>query len=312
VGYNARPDRDISQPDPVDAAIARIAVRQHGNVTRLALLRLGLDDHAIRHRVKGGRLHRVHWGVYSVGRPPATPLERAAAAVLACGSGAILSHGSAAALWGLQKIWREPLHVTVPGDRRPPRIRVHRSTRLIRRDVRTQLGIRVSSPARTVLDCAPELSDRALTRMVQDARLAGYLNERQLADVIARFPRHPGAQRLKPSVEVTGPPTRSGFEDDFLAFCESFGLPRPRVNARVAGYEVDALFEAEQLIVELDGWAFHADRDAFERDRDRDADTLAAGCATVRITWERMRRAPAHEAARLQAILTGRRGRRAA
>jgi very-short-patch-repair endonuclease len=80
----------------------------------------------------------------------------------------------------------------------------------------------------------------------------------------------------------------------------------------VAGYEVDALFEAEQLIVELDGWAFHADRDAFERDRDRDADTLAAGCATVRITWERMRRAPAQEAARLQAILTGRRGRRAA
>jgi hypothetical protein len=204
------PDRDISQPDPVDAAIARIAVRQHGNVTRLALLRLGLDDHAIRHRVKGGRLHRVHWGVYSVGRPPATPLERAAAAVLACGSGAVLSHGSAAALWGLQKIWREPLHVTVPGDRRPPRIRVHRSTRLIRRDVRTQLGIRVSSPARTVLDCAPELSDRALTRMVQDARLAGYLNERQLADVIARFPRHPtrsASSRLSRSPGL--PPARA-------------------------------------------------------------------------------------------------------
>ncbi len=89
--------------------------------------------------------------------------------------------------------------------------------------------------------------------------------------------------------------------------CERFGLPGPEVNAFVCGREVDALFAAERLIVELDGWRFHQDRQAFERDRARDADALAVGVATVRITWERMTGSPDEEAARLRVILDRRR-----
>ncbi len=101
-----------------------------------------------------------------------------------------------------------------------------------------------------------------------------------------------------------GNPDPLVLEDDFLQFCERFGLPRPLVNTRVAGHEVDALFPAHRLIVELDGWEFHSDRGAFESDRDRDADTLAAGFSTLRITHERLTVTPDAEADRLRRILS--------
>jgi very-short-patch-repair endonuclease len=81
--------------------------------------------------------------------------------------------------------------------------------------------------------------------------------------------------------------------------------------ARVAGYEVDALFPSEKVIVELDSWGFHSSRESFESDRERDASTLAASHVTVRLTWERMHRRGAIEAARLQQILRDRRPRAA-
>src|SRR5581483_5233997 len=103
-----------------------------------------LDRYAIRYRVRVGRLYRVFRGVYSVGRPPITVQEWASAAVLACGSGAALSHSSAMVLWGYWRHWEPPPEVTVVGDRRTKGIRVHRSTTLLRHDVTRQLGVRVT------------------------------------------------------------------------------------------------------------------------------------------------------------------------
>lgn len=305
-GANEGPVGDISS---MDAEISHVAARQHGNITRAQLIALGLADGGIGHRVSCGRLYRVHTSVYAVGRPPVTPLERAAAAVLACGPGAALSHGSAMTLWGFFKRWQRQLEVTVPGDRRPDGLKVHRSSTLDRNDMTTQLGIRVTSPARTLLDYAPRMSERSLRRAVNDALLSTHLNRHALAELLARLPRHPGAAALAPFATERGGPTRSEFEDAFIAFCERFGLPRPVINTKVAGYEVDALFERECLIVELDGYAFHSGRTAFERDRNRDADTLAAGYPTVRLTWERMIGGPQREAARLLGILTATRQR---
>jgi len=289
-----------------DVAIAAVAVRQQRQITRLQLVAIGLDDSRISYRVKTGRLYRVYHGVFSVGCPPITPLERAAAAVLACGPGAALSHGSAMTLWGFTKRWETPFEVIVLRNRRPRGIRVHRSNTLSKRDLTRQLGIRVTTPARTVLDCAPRLTDNELTRAVNDARHSSYLKLGALADVLERCPAHPGAARLARFLSGRDGPTRSGWEDAFPAFCARFGLPRPRMAARVCGYTVDALFEAEKLIVELDSWEFHSDRGAFETDRERDADTLAAAYATVRITWERIEETPAEEAARLRTILASR------
>jgi very-short-patch-repair endonuclease len=296
----------ISQPD---LAIARLAARQNGNVTRQQLLQLGLSARQIVHRLRTGRLFRVYPGVYSVGRPPATPVEKASAAVLACGPGAALSHRSAATLWGFLNYWDAPLHVTVAVDRRPRRIRTHRSILLPRWGITTHLGVRVTKPAWTLLACATELPDRLLTRAVNEALASPFLTREQLSRTVVRFRTHPGASRVAPFVSVGDGPTRSEFEDAFLAFCERFGFPRPRVNVRIAGHLVDALFPQQRLIVELDGWRYHSTQKSFEGDRDRDADTLLAGFATVRITWARMTATPGREAVRLKRILASRESR---
>jgi hypothetical protein len=287
--------------------IARIAGRQLGNITREQLLGLGAGADAIKYWVRLGRLHRVFQGVYAVGRPPITPLEKAAAAVLACGNRSALSHGSALTLYGLWKRWDQPFEVTVVGDRRPRGITVHRAVGLLRRDVRTEQGIRVTSPPRTLLDTAPRMPSSSLTRRVNEARRANLLTPADIGDVIDRFPYRRGATLLKPHADTAQNATRSGFEDDFLAFCDRYGLPTPRTNIDLHGFEVDAYFEEAKLIVECDGWRFHNDRQAFEDDRERDATMLLHGVVTVRITKRRLRQDPDREAARLGTIIAARR-----
>jgi hypothetical protein len=298
--------------DPLDATIAAIAVRQNGNITRRQLLKLGLGPDAIAYRLRIARLHRVYPGVYSVGRPARTHYERTSAAVLACGSGALLSHASGAALWGFVRDWPASFDVTVRGDRRPAGIIVHRSRTLTRQDVRRRYGIPVTSPARTVLDCAPALyREGTLTRTVNNALVTPFLTRSALRDVRERFPTHPGAKLLTPFIDLSDGPTRSAFEDRFLEFCERFGFSRPLVNIFVSGHLVDALFVDAGLIVELDSWRFHHDRQAFESDRDRDADMIVLDLATVRITWDRLTQTPGREAARLRKIFARRQQRAA-
>ena len=280
-------------------------MRQHGNVTHQQLLAIGFTRGAIAWMVGVGRLYPVHRGVYAVGRPPLVPLEWGAAAVLACGAHSALSHDSGLALWQNRTQWPQPLQVTVTaGHPRPPGIVVHRSRVLARRDLTVQRGIRVTTPARTLLDCTPRLSDAQLIRAVNDMRHAHLTSPGALADVAGRYPTHPGRKRLAPFADRAAPLTRSRFEDRFLALCLRYGLPIPQFNVEVCGHTVDALFAPERLIIECDSWDFHRDRHAFVNDRDRDATHLAAGYATVRITWERPDDA---EAARLHAILAQRR-----
>lgn len=294
-------------PAPREAQILALAARQQRSVTRQQLLRLGLGPWAIGYRVRQGRLHRAYTNVYTVGPPPATPVERAAAAVLACGTGAVLSHRSGLALWGLAKQRTGPVHVTAPGQRRRPGIAAHVSHALTRADVRVQLGIPITSPARTVLDSAPELGPARLPRVIDDARIAGLLHLAELDELLRRVPRHPGRAAARAHLDGDTGPTRSEFERAFLAFCQRFALPRPLVNIPVAGFEADALFAAERLVVELDGWRYHQGRPSFEDDRERDAARLAAGIATYRLTWRRLMDTPEREAERLRAVLATRR-----
>jgi len=289
----------VSSQEAVDRAIAEVAARQWGNITRRQLHDIGLDDNAVAYRVRIGRLYRVFRGVYSVGTPALTPHHRASAAVLACGPGAALSHSSAMTLWGYWRQWDTPLEVTVVGDRRTKGIQLHRSTTLRRRDITTQLGIRVTSPARTLIDISPRLKDKALKRAVNNALHSPWLSEDQLAETLARHP----TPRIAKLIGPKGTPTRSGWEDDFPKFCADYGLPAPVMGEPLHGYIVDALFPAEKVIVELDGWESHKDKIAFEDDRERDAEMLAHGFVTVRMTWERIHERPQKEADRLNAIL---------
>jgi hypothetical protein len=185
-------------------------------------------------------------------------------------------------------------------------------TGLLRRDITIEQGIRVTSPALTLLHCGARMRPKSLSRALNDLRRAKLVTVDELADVVVRFPLQSGAPLLRPHGETTQNATASHFEDDFLPFCERFGLPTPRVNVRQYGYEVDAYFEAERLIVECDGWDFHNDRQAFEDDRERDAAMLEHGIVTIRITRRRLTGQPEREAARLHAILEQRRKREAA
>ena len=291
----------------MDRAIAAVAEKQWGNITRRQLREVGLEENAIDYRVRVGRLYRVFRGVYSVGAPAITPHQRASAAVLACGSGAALSHGSAMVLWGYWRQWDKPFEVTVVGDRRTKGIRVHRSTTLRRQDITTQLGIRVTTPARTLLDMSPRWQDKALKRAVNNALNSLWLTEDQVADTLARHPTAPGTKRIAKLIGLPGTAPRSGWEDDFPAFCATYGLPAPVMGQPMAGYILDALFPAEKVIVELDSWPFHKGKPSFEGDRERDAEMLARGFATVRVTEERLDERPEQEAKRLHAILARRR-----
>jgi very-short-patch-repair endonuclease len=291
----------------IDRLIAAVAAPQHGVITRWQLLRLGLGEDAIDYRLKTGRLYRLYAGVYAVGYRPVSPYARALAAVLACGPGAALSHGSAATLWGISREWDEPLEVTARSARRRPGLCIHRSKTLTEGDVTLQYGIPVTTPARTLLDNTPRLADRALARAVNELRLEGYLKLGEVTELLTRHSPTRATNRLRGHVaRPERAPTRSEFEDAFLPFVERYHLPEPEVNTRVAGHEVDIFFPDHRLAVELDSWRYHSGRAQFESDRDRDPDLLAAGIATVRLTWERFTLRPAREAARLQAILASR------
>lgn len=258
-----------------------MADRQHGHVTREQLLTLGLSARAIAARVRAGKLIRVHAGVYAVGAPRRTALAKAAAAVLACGPKAALSRESALALWGL-RTWPATPEVTAPNEKRRPGITTHRSETLAG-DTRIRHGIRTTNPVRTIIDVAPRRTDRRLTRLVQDARLKKHLNATQLHRLLHRCPR---LQRL---IDPTQNPTKSDLEDDFVAWVIKHKLPMPQLNTKLkSGKEVDALYEQEKLIVELDGWPYHSGRESFHSDHQRDSDHRTLGFDTIRYTGEQL------------------------
>ena len=275
--------------DHLSIQIATTAGRQHGHVTRAQLLDLGLSHARIQRWCRAGRLIGVHAGVYAVGYRRVEPVAIAMAAVLACGVGAVLSHDSAAALYGWRR-WPGMPEVTSAVVRRRPGIRSHRTRSLPSFERTHQLGVPVTSPERTIKDLKLRLTRRQFTRMVNDAR-----RERRIS-----------AEAVVCLLGYTTGPTRSEFEAAFLRFCRRYGLPAPLTLVRVAGHEVDALFAKQRVIVELDGWEYHNDRAAFGSDRERDTALLAAGYLTVRITWDRLHDTPAREAARLRQILTTR------
>lgn len=275
-----------------DAVVATVAARQHGVVTGAQLLRAGLSSDAIRHRVERGRLHRVYRGVYAVGHPAVSATGRLVAALAACGAGAHLSHRTAAQLWGLRD--RTPtsatIDVTVAG--RCPRsragIRVHRVRVLDADDRRRHAGIPLTAPARTLLDLAALVGAGELEEAYERARTLRLAGPQQVRAAMERAPRRPGSGALRSLVDERPSLTRSTAERRLLDLVSRGGLPRPQTNVRVAGHEVDMLWRTQRVIVEVDGYAFHGGRTAFERDRGRDIDLQLAGHQVLRLTWRRI------------------------
>jgi very-short-patch-repair endonuclease len=276
----------------VDRAIAELAETQRGVVTRGQLLEIGMKPGAIKRRLRIGRLHGLHKGVYLVGHAAAPEGAREMAAVLVCGPRAVLSHRSAAYVWKLlpYPATPTPVDITLVRAHAATRggIRVHRVAKLSRRDVRILSGLPITIPARTVLDLAGIASPDELDRAFAEAQVQRVVDARGLADQIARNPGRAGVRALRALIDAGPAPTRSEAERRFLRLVRSAGLPEPQVNSRVGRYEVDFLWPDERLVVEIDGFAVHGTRRAFERDRQRDAALAASGYTVLRVTWRQI------------------------
>ena len=287
----------------------RIAARQSAVVSREQLHAAGLSRSAIAHRVRKGWLHPRFPGVFLVGRPAPEPWSEETAAIMFCRGRAILSHGSAAGLWGLRPPPKHEVSVTVIGDRRSrPGLVVHRTTAIHPADLRIRHGLPVTAPALTIIDNAAELASDGLERVVAQGRVERLLRDGELEAALHRAGKRRGTGPVRALLENEGGPafTRRDAERRMLALVRQAGLRVPRVNAPLLGFEVDFLWERERLVVETDGYQFHGQRRSFESDRRRDQILLAAGYRVMRITWRQLRDEPLAVIARLAMALAAR------
>jgi predicted transcriptional regulator of viral defense system len=292
----------------VDGRVAELAGAQHGVVAVWQLYLLGLSARGIERRAAGGRLHRLHKGVYAVGHRNITYRGRWMAGVLACGPDAVLSHRNAAALWNLLPYDGALVHVTFTARARRGfgHIRTHQPRRLHPDDVTVVFGIPVTSVSRTLLDIAATEPARRLERAFEAAERERTLDMREVRMLLDRSSGHRGRKPVVTAIEqFTEPPprVRSKLERRFFELCDAAGVRRPEVNAVVMGYEVDMLWRAERVIAELDSWRFHGTRAAFERDRRRDVKLRLAGFQPTRFTWRRMETEPEELITDVQALI---------
>jgi very-short-patch-repair endonuclease len=295
--------------DAIDARIARLAERQHGVIGRAQLLALGLGRGAIESRLRRGWLHAVHRGVYAVGYRNLMAKQSWMAAVLACGSSAVLSHGSAAALWDLRRSTAANIHITVSsgaGRSRRPGIAVHRSPGLTDDEVTVHDAIPVTTVERTLLDIAADFAPGPLERAVERSVILRLFDLHAVNATLARHPKRKGALALRAVVSTLHDEpqlTRSELEAFFCDLCEAHCLQRPQINQVVEGLTVDFLWPDRRLVVETDGRATHGTPLAFERDRARDAALVLAGYRVVRFTYRQIVYEPERVARTVLALL---------
>jgi very-short-patch-repair endonuclease len=182
------------------------------------------------------------------------------------------------------------MHVTVTARdaRGPAEIEVHRVTDLHPTDRTEHQRIPVTSPARTLLDLATQVSAKHLSRATDEARVHRLVTDLSLSEQFQRYPHHRGAAALKHALQTEPALTRSEAERQFLELIRAARLPEPEVNAQLGPYEVDFLWRDQNLVVEVDGYAFHSSRSSFERDRRRDATLAARGTRVMRVTWRQI------------------------
>lgn len=289
-----------------DATVAAIAGEQWAVITWRQLRGAGLAKSTIGRRVRRKRLHRVHVSVYALVPPEAlAPEGRWLAAVLACGTGAALSHRSAAALWSLLDDDADDPDVTVPinGARAVKGVLLHRS-RTLPGNLTRRRGIPVTTLERTLADLAESVPRAVLHRAAQQAEF-----QRRTIGPAGDPWRHANGRRGAPNLRslpllrARVGMTWSELEARMLRLCRGAGLPEPESNRRIAGLRVDFVWRAQRLVVETDGGQAHLTAAAFEEDRRRDVELLIAGWRVARFTWAMVRDEPGRVAERLAHLL---------
>lgn len=282
--------------------LVRLSRAQNGVLTWEQLRAAGLTRGAVRTRVRSGRLVRAFRGVYLTADPELVSLALPSAAVLALEPDAMLSHRSAAAVWRLAEADPSTIDVTVvhrnPGA--PAGIRLHRVSALHPADTARHSNVRLTSPARTLIDFAAQATSSELHHAFGEARAKHGLRDAALKAALARIPaNHPGAAIVRTMLDDGATYDRSRAEGIMRRLCRDAGLAMPLVNVRLNGFTVDFLWSEHRLIVEVDGYGTHGSRQAFESDRRRDQVHAAAGYVVIRVTWRQLQKEPLALVARL-------------
>jgi very-short-patch-repair endonuclease len=286
--------------------LAEIARRQGGVISHAQLLAIGFSASATQRLVACRQLHVVFRGVYAVGHAVLPPRGRFKAAVLACGSGALVGYRSAGKLLNLVDDARAVIDVVGVANRRSRKGLVYHRVRSLGPEDCGQIdGIPVTSVARTLLDLATVIPQRRLVYAIEQAERMEVLDMRAVERVMT--PGRRGVERLRAAVAEVHPEakyTRSKKERLLLEFCRKYGLPDPTMNAVVEGLTVDALWSRQKVIVELDSWGFHRGKRAFEDDRRRDARLKLAGYTVLRVTPDWLKEEPEELAKTIRALLS--------
>lgn len=293
-----------------DRAIAAIGSRQKGLVRRDQLLALGLSPGAIAHRVRAGRLHLIHRSVYAVGHANLSRRQLWLAAVYAAWPDGVLSHRSAAALWGAELSAFEQVEITTATERRPGRGIIAHCCSLSPAETTTRHGIPVTSPLRTVIDVAAVAGRADAARAFRAFEAKRRVTVKGLSDAVREHSGRRGNGALRAVLLDAGygeGVVRSDLEVAFIAFLRRHRLPPPRRNQLISigpmQIEADIVWPGARLIAELDGREFHDTASAFESDRERDRALAVHGWRVIRITWRQLHRNPRQLARDLRALL---------
>lgn len=281
------------QQDP-KGGVWDLVRRQHGVVARAQLLELGFGTRSIEHRVEKGRLHPLWRGVYAVGRPEISQKGRWMGAVLACGPKALLSHRSAAALWGIAPtVPTGAIDVTVPSGRFRSRagISLHRRRDLGPEHRREVARIPATDPVSTLVDLASRRPDWQVEQAINDADRLDLVEVEALRATVAGLRPRPGMARMRRLLGLDAL-TDTGLERKFLAIVRSANLPAPETQVLVSGYRVDFFWPALGLVVEADGWRHHRTPGEQATDRRRDQAHLASGLTALRFGEDQIRFKP--------------------
>ena len=253
----------------MDVHLRSLAAAQADVVAAWQLLEHGWTRKAIRHRARQANWRLVHPGVYALTQAPLTQVQRWMAAALTAPS-TYLSHVSAANCWGLHTTSTAIETVTRTGSGGPRRfgaVLVRRSERLGGETTRHN-GIPTTTPARTLIDIAGALPERAMGRAFREALRLKLLTVREMAATLARHRGRRGVRVLWALTErYSSLPyrrTRSNAEARALEILHDANVDPPKVNVRIAGEEADLVWPRQRVIIEVDGPQFHqfADEDA--------------------------------------------------
>jgi len=290
-------DQGRSGREERDREIWALVRRQHGVVAHRQLLGLGMTRGSVLWRVKSGRLHPVRRGVYAVGRPQLDRHGRWMAALLACRGEAVLSHGSAAALWGFGWEPRGLVEISAPARRRcrHPGVRAHRRTGLRPEELTAHEGVPVTAPARTLIDLATRLPPGRLERAVYEADKLDRVRADELHAALGSYRGAPGVARLRALLDpLVFRLSDSDLELLLRPLARAAGLPAPETKAWVNGYEVDFFWPELAIVVETDGLRYHRTPSQQTRGLRRDQAHQAAGMRPLRFSHWQVKHEPAY------------------